>query len=59
MDPPAVDRLAELKMPMLVVVGELVMPDIHEIADLLLTADPNAEKVVIVSVPYRCQEKRC
>jgi len=23
------------------------MPDIHEIADLLLTADPNAEKVVI------------
>jgi len=47
MDPPAVDRLTELKMPMLVVVGELDMPDIHEIADLLLTADPNAEKVVI------------
>ena len=47
MDPPAVDRFAELKMPMLVVVGELDMPDIHEIADLLLTADPNAEKVVI------------
>ena len=47
MDPPAVDRLTELKMPMLVVVGELDMPDIHEIADLLLAADPNAEKVVI------------
>lgn len=47
MDPPAVDRLTELDLPMLVVVGELDMPDIHEIADLLVEADPNAEKIVI------------
>ena len=32
---------------MLVVVGELDMPGIHEIADLLIAANPNAELVTI------------
>jgi pimeloyl-ACP methyl ester carboxylesterase len=47
LEPPAVDRLNELSVPMLVVLGELDMPDIHEIGDLLEAADPNAERVQI------------
>jgi 3-oxoadipate enol-lactonase len=52
MDPPAIDRLDELRMPTLVVVGELDMPDIHEIAELLVAANPNAEKTVIEGVAH-------
>jgi 3-oxoadipate enol-lactonase len=50
--PPAIERLAELQMPMLVVVGELDMPGIHEIADLLIDANPNAELVTIPDVAH-------
>jgi pimeloyl-ACP methyl ester carboxylesterase len=52
MDPPAIDRLAELTIPMLVVVGELDMPDIHEIADLLVAANPNARRIQIEGVAH-------
>jgi 3-oxoadipate enol-lactonase len=52
LQPPAIDRLAELKVPMLVVVGELDMPGIHEIANLLAEADPNAELVAIPGVAH-------
>ena len=45
--PPAIDRLDSLDLPMLVVVGELDMPGIHEIADLLIDANPHAERVVV------------
>ena len=47
-DPAAIDRLDELQLPMLVVLGELDMPGIHEIADLIVAANPNAE---LVSIP--------
>jgi pimeloyl-ACP methyl ester carboxylesterase len=46
-DPPAIDRLDELDLPMLVLTGELDMPGIHEIADMLVAANPNAELVTI------------
>jgi pimeloyl-ACP methyl ester carboxylesterase len=52
LQPPAIDRLAELNLPMLVVVGELDMPGIHEIADLLVEADPNAEVVEVSGVAH-------
>jgi 3-oxoadipate enol-lactonase len=52
LQPPAIDRLAELEVPMLVVVGELDMPGIHEIADHLVQADPNAELVEIPGVAH-------
>jgi pimeloyl-ACP methyl ester carboxylesterase len=51
-DPPAVERLDELELPMLVVVGELDMPGIHEIADLIVNANPNAELVVVPGVAH-------
>jgi pimeloyl-ACP methyl ester carboxylesterase len=46
-DPPAVNRLDELDLPMLLVVGELDMPGILEIADMVVAANPNAEQVKI------------
>jgi pimeloyl-ACP methyl ester carboxylesterase len=46
-DPPAIDRLDELQLPMLMVVGELDMPGILEIADMVVAANPNAELVKI------------
>jgi len=50
--PPAIERLGELDVPMLVVVGELDMPGIHEIADLLVAANPQAELVAIPGVAH-------
>jgi pimeloyl-ACP methyl ester carboxylesterase len=44
---PAIDRLSELEVPMLVVVGELDVPGILEIADMLAVANRNAELVVV------------
>ena len=49
---PAIDRLDELEMPMLVVVGELDVPGIHEIADNLVLANRNAELVVVPGVAH-------
>jgi 3-oxoadipate enol-lactonase len=51
-DPPAIERLAELELPMLLVVGELDMPGIHEIADMVVAANPNAELVKIADVAH-------
>jgi 3-oxoadipate enol-lactonase len=49
---PAIDRLSELEVPMLVVVGELDVAGILEIADLLVDADPNAALVVVPGVAH-------
>ena len=51
-DPPAIDRLDELELPMLMVVGELDMPGILEIADMVVAANPNAELVVVPDVAH-------
>jgi 3-oxoadipate enol-lactonase len=51
-DPPAVDRLDELKLPMLVLVGELDLPGIHDIADRIVAANPNAELVEVPGVAH-------
>jgi pimeloyl-ACP methyl ester carboxylesterase len=50
--PPAIERVGELDLPMLVVVGELDMPGIHEIADLLIAANPSAEMVTVPDVAH-------
>ena len=51
-DPPAIERLDELELPMLLIVGELDMPGIHEIADMIVDANPNAELVEIPGVAH-------
>jgi len=50
--PPAIDRLSELEVLMLVVVGDLDVPGILEIADLLVAADPDADLVVVTGVAH-------
>jgi pimeloyl-ACP methyl ester carboxylesterase len=51
-DPPAIERLDDLELPMLMVVGELDMPGILEIADMVVAANPNAELVVVPDVAH-------
>ena len=51
-DPPATERLGELTLPMLMVVGELDMPGILDIADKVVAANPNAELVVVPEVAH-------
>jgi pimeloyl-ACP methyl ester carboxylesterase len=50
--PPAIDRLDDLDLPMLIVVGELDMPGIHEIAGMLVDANPKAELVAVPDVGH-------
>lgn len=45
--PPAIERLSELRVPTLVIVGARDVPDIHRIADTLVSATPTAKKVVV------------
>ncbi len=51
-DPPAIERLDDLELPMLMVVGELDMPGILEIAGMVVAANPNAELVAIPDVAH-------
>ena len=51
-DPPAIERLEELTLPMLMVVGELDLPGIHDIANQVVAANPNAELVTIPDVAH-------
>lgn len=52
LDPPAAQRLSEIHCPTLVVVGELDLPDFQQIADLLHTGIPGAQKVVLPGVGH-------
>lgn len=47
MTPPAVGRLGEIKVPVLVILGERDLPDSHAVADLLIANVPGSRKVVI------------
>jgi len=47
LEPPAIGRLAEIRAPTLVVVGDLDMPGILEIAHAIETEVPGAELVVL------------
>jgi 3-oxoadipate enol-lactonase len=46
-NPPAAQRLAELHMPVLALVGELDLPNFHAIAEVIAREAPNAHKVTI------------
>lgn len=46
-DPPAIGRLAEIKVPLLVIAGDQDMPGIAAIADMIETEVPGAQKLVI------------
>lgn len=45
--PPAISRLREIRVPVLLIVGEEDVPDIHEVAELLQAAIPDVTLEVI------------
>lgn len=47
LDPPAIDRLEEIQIPTLIVVGDQDQPDVVTTADVLATRIPRAIKVVM------------
>lgn len=48
LDPPAIDRLAEIRVPAHIIVGQYDVPDIHTIAQRLEAALPLAEEMTIM-----------
>jgi len=50
--PPAIDRLAEIHVPTLFIVGDQDVPDILEISDLIVTHVPGARKAVITNTAH-------
>jgi pimeloyl-ACP methyl ester carboxylesterase len=52
LDPPAFDRLGEIGVPVLAVVGSIDMPDVLRIVDLIAEQVPDASKVVIPDVAH-------
>ncbi len=47
MEPPAIERLSEIRVPTLIVLGELDTPDFHLIADTLVSRIKGAKRIVI------------
>lgn len=52
LDPPALARLRELRVPLLVIVGEQDIPDVHAMSDLLVRDVRGARKRVIPGVGH-------
>ncbi|MFC2163849.1 alpha/beta fold hydrolase [Acidobacteriota bacterium] len=52
LEPPAIGRLDEIQAPTLAVVGDLDMPGILEIVDLVMTKVPGAKKVIVPAVAH-------
>jgi pimeloyl-ACP methyl ester carboxylesterase len=46
-EPPAIGRLAEIHVPTLVIIGDLDLPKVQEVSDLLAGGIPGAQKVVM------------
>jgi pimeloyl-ACP methyl ester carboxylesterase len=47
LDPPAIQRLTEIRVPTLIIAGQLDHPEILRAADVMTAAIPHAEKVII------------
>lgn len=50
--PPAIERLAEIRVPTLIIVGEQDVPEFIELADIVARGINGAEKVMIVGVAH-------
>jgi pimeloyl-ACP methyl ester carboxylesterase len=47
LDPPAIERLQEIKVPTFIAVGERDFPDFHRIADILSKKIQNSQRVTL------------
>jgi 3-oxoadipate enol-lactonase len=52
LEPPAIERLEEVRVPTLVIVGDADVDDVLERADILATRIPGARKVVLPDVAH-------
>jgi pimeloyl-ACP methyl ester carboxylesterase len=52
LDPPASERLGDVRAPTLVVVGEADVEDMHRIADRLAAGIPGARKEVVTDAAH-------
>ena len=58
LDPPAIGRLHEIHVPTLCIVGDLDMPDISTIVDMLASEIPGAQKAVVTGVAHMVNMER-
>jgi pimeloyl-ACP methyl ester carboxylesterase len=58
LDPPAIDRLEEVRVPTLVVVGDSDVQDVLERAEILASRIPDARKVVLPDVAHMVNLER-
>ena len=47
LDPPAIERLQEIKVPTLIIVSEHDLPDLHKIADILNRKIRNSKRITL------------
>ena len=47
LDPPAIDRLQEIRVPTLIIIGERDLPDFHMIADILNKKIQNSKRITL------------
>ena len=47
MEPPAIERLSEIRVPTLIILGELDTPDFHLISDTLVSKIEGAKRIII------------
>ena len=52
LEPPAIGRLGDISVPVLVMVGELDVADIHAIAELLTGGIPESKKVILAGTAH-------
>jgi len=58
LDPPAVERLEDLQAPVLLILGDRDVPDIHRIVELLEQKVPGARKVVVEGAGHMVNMER-
>jgi len=58
LDPPAVGRLAEIRAPTLILVGDRDMPEILTVADLLEKNIPGARRVTVAGADHALNMER-
>ncbi|HZY43405.1 MAG TPA: alpha/beta hydrolase, partial [Anaerolineae bacterium] len=58
LEPPAIDRLAEIHVPTLFIVGDQDVPDILDIAEIVTTHVPGAQKAIIQNTAHHLNLER-
>ncbi len=58
LEPPAIDHLAEIQVPTLFIVGDQDVPDILDIADIVTTQVPSAQKIIVPNTAHHLNLER-